>query len=406
MKVRAEQQGKSKIKLTVGVEQGELVPHFQAAYDELAPTVKLAGFRPGKAPRKMVEDALGITRLVTRGLDMAVQRAYAEAVQQEKVFPVSAPSISVTQYPSWGLSKDEIKDSLEFEAEVEVFPEVELGDYKKVKVEATKTEKTADKDVEKVLHHLQRQKSKLIDTDQPAEKGDFVEIDFEGEHKGVKLDKMSSKHFPLVIGEGSMIPGFEDNLVGLKKGEEKTFQIKFPKDYHDKELAGQDAKFTVKVLQQKKVEKPELNDEFAKLYGHDKMSELKKAIGDNLQMELDHKGEHELQEKVLDKVLPLLKVEVPETVLHREVHRLMEQFDAQLKSQGVDLDSYLKSMKKDVAAFEKEIEPQAERNVKIGFLLGQIVKEQGWQGNEAEMGERAMKHLMDTVVKKADSNKE
>ncbi|MFA5927572.1 MAG: trigger factor [Patescibacteria group bacterium] len=398
METKVSKLEKSKIKLKTTVTPAELADHFQHAYDDLAAGVKVAGFRPGKAPRKMVEEALGTSRLLSHAIDHSIQHFYVEALQKENISPIAHPNIAISKYPKFGLTPEEIEEALEFEAEVETFPAMELGDYKKIKVDAGKPEVAKDEDVDKVIEHFRKQRAKFSDLDRAAEMGDFTEIDFEGSHKGVKLDKLASKHFPMVLGEGNMIPGFEGEIVGLKKGDEKTFKIKFPKDYHAKEFAGEEVEFNVKLNELKKVEMPEVDTEFAKAFGHDKVEDLKKAIKESLQQEMDHKHEHGVEEKVIEKVLPLLKVDLPDALVDQELARMLKNFEAELSKQGLNFESYLKSVKKDVAEFEKELRPQAEKSVKVGLLLGQIIKDEGIDDNDSESGKKALTLLVKNLT--------
>jgi trigger factor len=288
---------------------------------------------------------------------------------------------------------------LEFEVEIVTYPEVKVGDYSKVKVELPKKETVQEEDVKKILENLRKQKATFKEVNREAKKGDWVEISFEGSLKGVRMDAMTSKNHPLVLGENTLIPGFEDQIVGMKKGEKKTFKIKFPKDYHAKEYAGKEAEFKVELLNLKEVNLPEIDDTFAADFGMKNVDELKKAIENNLQEELHKKYENELEGKVLDKVLPLVKADIPEEMIDKEIERMLTGYQDQLKNMGMEFEAYLNSIKKSVDDIKKDMRPTAEKNIKIGLLLGKIIEEKKWDVNDPEAGKKAIKHLIDTLTK-------
>lgn len=400
MESKVEKLKDSKVKLTIIVPAAEMLRYFRSAYNELAPSVKISGFRPGKAPRKMIESGLGISKISSLAIDSALNANYRQAVIDNKLMPLAEPKIAVDKFSEYGLELEEIKTDFKYTAEVEVFPEVELGDYSKLKVIDKGIEKVKEDDVKKILDHLRRQKATFKEIDRKAKKGDFTEISFEGFDKKVKKDALSSKHHPLVLGEGSLIPGFEDNIIGLQKGEEKEFKIRFPKDYHSKEYADREIEFKAKLENLKEVILPELDDKFAEDFGRKDMADLKKGIEQSLKDEIAHKHEHEIEGQVVEKLLPLLKAEIPETLIERETDNVIEGFKTQLKSQGLDFDAYMQSMKKDEAALRKDLRAQAEKNVRIGLMLGAVIKEQKMDEKDNEAGRKALHYLVKKLTAK------
>ena len=399
MEVKSEDLKKGKFKLTITVSPKEMVGYFNKSYEKIAPTIKLDGFRPGKAPRKLVESAAGTARILSEALDMAISENYYKAIIEKKLNPISQPKIVVNKYPGYGDSEENVKDEFEFEAEIEVLPPVVLGDYKKLKVEAKSPDKAKKEDVEKVLKHFQKQSASFNEIDRPAKKGDRIEVNFEGFLKKVRIDQMCSKNHPLVLGEGSLIPGFEEEIIGMKKGEKKEFKITFPKDYHSKEYAGKEAEFKIELVDLKEVKLPEINDDFAKKFGHKNTDDLKKAIESNLNLELEEDHKRNLEAKVIEKALTVLKAEVPETLIERESHRIFSEFTNQLSTQGMNMERYLAGMKKKEEDLLKDMRPQAEKNVKTGLLLGKIIEENNWDPNDQKNGEKAIKYLVDTLTK-------
>ena len=399
MKTQIENLKNSRVKLTVNIEPKELAKYFRSSYEKTAATVKLDGFRPGKAPYKIIESAAGYNRLLSEGIDEALRESYPLAVAENKVMPLSQPEIKVVKSPNFSIDESEILDNMEYTAEFDIMPEVIIEDYSKLKVKPPKKDEPKDSDVEKILEHLRKQKATFCDVGRAAKKGDRAEITFEGMMKKVKIDQMCSKNHPLIIGEGRLIPGFEDEIIGMKKGEEKNFKIKFPKDYHEKNYAGKEAEFKVALNELKEVVLPETNDKFAEGFGHKKMTELKSAILDNLKMEMDSKYNNDLEIAVIEKVLPLLKTDVPEILIIQETERMIETFRNQIESQGVNFDKYLDNIKKSLDDIRKDMREQAIKNVKIGLLLGKIIQDKKLDANEKDAGAKALDHLVKTVTK-------
>lgn len=398
MKVKKEDLKKGKFKLSITVEADELIGFNRAVYDELTKDVKISGFRPGKAPRKLAEESVGIARLSSEALDRAVQQQYYLALQEEKLIPVTPPKVTISKYPSWGLELDEIESELVFEAEFEVMPEVTLSDYSKVKITKKDSKKAEDDDVEKILLHLQKQKATFSDVDRGAKMGDRAELSYEGSLNKVKQDSMSAKNHPIILGEKTLIPGFEEEVVGLKKGEEKTFQITFPKDYHSKDYAGKKAEFKVKLEDLKAMDLPKPDDKFAENFGHSKISDLKTAIKKSLKDEMEAKERQELESEVIEKMLPYLKVEIPEGLIDQEVDRIVGDMAKQVENKGIQLDKYLESIKKTLPEMRKDLRPQAEKNIRIGFLLGKIIEEQKFDHQDPESGKKALDYIIKKVT--------
>lgn len=399
MEISSTKLEKSKYKLKVKVETKELLDYFKKQYEKLSPEVKIAGFRPGKAPRKLIEEAVGQGRLLSESVDFAIQNSYVEAIKQEKLVPVCAPKIAISSYPTWGLEESEIKDPLEYEAEFEVMPKVELKDYSKIKIKKREIKKVEDSDIEKVLTHLRRQKATFSEITRSAKKGDRVEISYEGSIKGVKKDAMTAKNHPLVLGDETLIPGFEDQVVGMKKGGKKKFDITFPTDYRAKDFAGKKADFEIELVDIKEMNLPELDEKFAESFGHNKIAELKEAIKKSLHTELEQKINSEIENELIEKMLPLLKVDVPESLIEQEIDRTTAGMEEQIKSRGLSFDKYLESIKKTREDFRKEIRPTAERNVRIGFLLGKIIEEQKIDHTNPQAGRLALDHLKSKLIK-------
>jgi len=399
MEKKLEKLSANKAKLTIEISPKEMIKYFDQAFEQLAQSVKVQGFRPGKAPRAMLEAQIGVTRILSDALDLAINDGYSASIREYDLSPISSPSLTISQYPDYGTDESEIKNGLIYTMEFETFPEVKIGDLSDLKVELPKKEEAKEEDLEKILLNLRKQKSNFKEVDRAAKLGDFAEISFEGSVKKVKIDSMCSKHHPLVLGENSLIPGFEDEIVGMTKGEKKEFKIKFPKDYHAKEYAGKEADFSIELLELKEVELPEVDETFAADFGQKDAEALREAIKHNLEHEIEHKYQEDLELRVIDKVLAKVEVEIPEEMVKRETDRMVEGYKQQLQKMGLTFDSYLKSTSKSEDDLRKEMSQTAEKNVKVGLMLGEIIKKEGFDPKDEASGRKAVEYLVKETTK-------
>lgn len=394
MQTKVEKRAKSNVKVKISLTSSELKKYFDQAYEKVGLTLKIDGFRPGKAPKELVEASAGQARLIQEIVDLAVTDTYPKALQENKLLPVNQPKLAVTTFPT--LKGD---SSLEYEIEFDNLPEVKLGDFSKVRVKKPKESEVKEADVDKVIEYLRKQKATFSEINRPAKNGDRIEINFSGSVKGVKKEGMDSKNHPIILGEKTMIPGFEDALVGLKKGDKKTIKLTFPKDYHAKDLAGQPADFEIEVVDLKEIILPKIDSEFAAAFGHKDVAIMRQAIKESLLREMQEKAQRDLEEEVLGKILPYVKVDLPDSLIDQEKDRLVENLRTQVESQGLGFDRYLTSIKKDQQTLRNDLQTQAEKNVKIGFLLGEVIKEQKLNPRDKESGRKAIDYLIDKVVK-------
>lgn len=377
MQVKKENISQVKIKLTVDLSEAELKPHIEKVYKEFAKTLKIPGFRPGKAPQFIVEKEVGQEKFYAEVLDHVLPEAYYQAVTKEKLITVSRPDIKVVKYaPTGGLT---------FEAGIEVLPEFELPDYKKIKVSKNEI-KVTDKDVQDELSALQDRYSEYKKVDRKIKKEDKAEINFEGTRGGAPLEGASGKNYPIIIGKGMFIPGFEENLVGLGIGEEKTFELTFPKDYHQKGLQGQKVSFKVNIISISEKVLPELNDEFAKKFGIFKnIDELEKSVEKNISEVKEMEEKRRLEEEIMTKIADKVKFELPEALVHQEIHRMLEMAESNLGQSGITLEKYLEMTKKTQEVLEEEMEPDAKKRVKYGLILSKISEVEGIKASSKDI---------------------
>ena len=399
MKIQRENLKNSQVKLKIEIGPEKLVKYFRSAYEKIAADVSVSGFRPGKAPYKIIVARVGYNKLLSEGMDRAVSESYAEALALEKIIPISQPTISVKKMPQFSLDQNDIKDDLIFEAELYIMPSVELSDYKKVSVKAPKKEETRDRDVEKILEHLLKQKATFKEINRPVKKGDRIEINFEGSISKVKKDKLCSKNFPLILGESNLVPGFEEKLIGLKKDDRIEFQLTFPNDYFDKEIASKKVDFVANIIDAKEVILPEMTDQFAKNFGQETVDKLKKAVKESLKKEIEQKFQAELEQAVIEKVLPKLKVELPNVLVENEISRMIDDMREKVESRGLKFEKYLDSLKKTQDDLKRDMRTQAEKNIRVGFLLGKIIEDQKIDQSNKEAAKLAIDYLVKTVTK-------
>ena len=401
MKIDSKKLPQSRLQYTVQLTSEEVGHHFEHALTHLASAVKLPGFRPGKAPADLVREQIDAHSLREEASTLTVREAW-QAITKEllrsnkateedgrNVVPIQDPEVELEEYDEGKAAK------IVFEFDVR--PEVKVGNWEKIRLDKTKEEAVADKEVEELINSLRQAHAKTVTKLTPAKLGDRVHVDFEGSLGGVRQDKLTSKNFPLIIGEARTIPGFDEQLIGLKKGDKKTFQLKFPKDHFDKTLAEKLVDFAAEVTEVFDVILPELNDEFAKGFGHTKAEQLKKAIREDIQNR--KKDEQFVSQKArwLAEFEELVKCDTPESLLKAEVERSREAWRAFLQERHINEGEWLKSRQLTLEQLEKDWHKAAESSVKIGLGLAEVAKT---QKRELKSNEE-FQALLDELVKKA-----
>jgi trigger factor len=401
MKAKLEKLEKSRVKFSIEVSKEEAQKSFDRVYDKLAEQIEIKGFRKGAAPKKMILEAIGAERLREEFLKDILPGTYFTAVQQEKVIPVEGPKVDVTSN-DWSakLSEGVISSNLSYTAEVDLLPEIKVSDYKKIKVKPEKSKEVSEDDVNKVVEHLRRTVATFNDITRPAKDGDRVEIDFEGKIGGAVRPELSSKNHPLILGQHTLIPEFEKALVGMKKGETKTFKSPVKKQQAGKDIGKEDAEFTVKMLDIKEVILPPVDDALATKFGQPTLLALRGAIREDLRKRNEGQSKADLERKVADELLKLADFQVPESLMHQEVHRMLDTLVKQAAAHNIPWEAYLSQIRKTEAVLHEELKPQAERTVKVGLILGEVVKKEGIDPKDEKAGRIAMDRLIEIATKK------
>lgn len=365
--------------LTVEVEADKVKDALDKAFTKVQKDVNIPGFRKGKVPRALFEQRFGVESLYQDALDIILPEAYGAAVEEAGIEPVDRPSIDIEQM--------EKGKELIFKATVTVKPEVTLGEYKGLAVEKLDTEVT-DADVEEELTTLQSRHAELvIKEDGAIEDGDVAVIDFAGFVDGEPFEGGTSENYSLEIGSGSFIPGFEEQLVGVKAGEEKDVTVTFPEEYHAEDLAGKEAIFKTKVHEIKGKELPELNDDFAKETDEqvETLDELKAAIRTRLEETKKNEAEQTVRNSAVDQAAENATIDIPEIMISNEVDRMLQEFEQRLSMQGMNLELYFQFSGQKEEDLRKQMTEDATTRVRSNLTLEAIAKAENIEVTDADV---------------------
>jgi len=386
---------KSRVALIIETSAEEFEAAVNKAYLKMRGKINVPGFRVGKAPRKIIEKMYGAEVFYEEAVNIILPDAYEAAVKEQELEVVGYPQVELESCT---------KDGVVFKCTVAVYPEVKLGQYKGL--EAPKAEvKVVAADVNARLKEMADRNSRLVSVERAVKKGDTADIDFEGFDNGVAFDGGKGENFDLEIGSGSFVPGFEDQLIGMKAGEEKDIDITFPENYTP-ELAGKPVVFHVKVNEVKEKQVPAIDDEFAKdVSEFDTLKDLKADIKKKLTAERTESAQRAFEDVLMAKVAEGIEADIPEEMVELQAERMMEQFKQQLASQGIPFDQYLKMTNTAEADFRKQAQGPAADQVKMDLAVEAIIKAEGLEASdedvESEMKSVAEKYGMDLdAVKK------
>lgn len=355
--------------LTIEVPAEEVNKALDQAFKKVVNQITVPGFRKGKVPRQIFEKRFGVEALYQDALEIIIPEAYSKAVDETGIFPVDYPEIG--DFESFEKGKD-----FTFTATVTVKPEPKLGEYKGLEVKKLSTEVT-DEEVEEQIQNLLNRKAEYeIKEDEPIVEGDIAVIDFEGFLGDEAFEGGEGEDYPLEIGSGQFIPGFEEQLVGLKAGESKDIQVTFPEEYHAEELAGKDTTFKVTVKEVKTKVLPELNDEFAKEADPEveSVEELRNKIKEQLAEQKKNEAESTLHDELVEKAAENAEMEIPEAMIHNEIHRMIDEFAQRLQMQGISLDLYYQFSGQTEEDLHEQFREDAETRVRISLTLEAIAK--------------------------------
>ena len=394
MSLQVEKLENNTAKLTIEVPAEEFDKAIQAAYQKNKNKFNVPGFRKGKVPYAMVEKMYGAGVFYEEAANELIPDAYANAAAESELEIVARPEINVTQI--------EKGKSFIFEAEVTLKPEIKLGKYKGVKVEAMDTTVT-DEDVAAELDKVKEQNARLVAADDKAvEDGDQTTIDFEGFVDGVAFEGGKGEDYPLTIGSHSFIDTFEEQLIGKKVGEEVEVNVTFPEQYQAKELAGKPAMFKVTIKEIKVKEYPELDDDFAQdVSEFDTLDEYKADIKKNLEEKKAQEAEADKESKVIEAIVNDSEMDIPEKMIEAQCQRMVEEFAQNIAMQGISFDQYMQFTGTTVDQLTEQVKPQAEARVQSSLVLEAIVKAEKIEASDEEFDEE-IKRMAERYQMEAD----
>ena len=379
-----EKQEHSVVALTIEITKAEFEAAKDKAFKKTGKNITVPGFRKGKAPRKMIEKLYGEGVFFEEAFNIIYPDAMEMAVEKSGIKPVGRADVDLGDPAEEG--------GLTIIAKVPVEPEVELGEYKGIEVEK-ETVKVLQADVKAELNRMAQRNARTETVERKAKKNDTVDIDFEGFVDGVPFEGGKAEHHELTLGSGAFIPGFEDQLIGCKAGDEKDVVVTFPEEYHAKELAGKEATFKCKVHNVEETILPEIDDEFAKDVSDtcETLDDLKKEITERLKAERQEAADNAFEEKVLDAVIDGMKADIPAAMIDAQVDTIVQDFGYRLQMQGMGLEQYLKMTGTEMGAFRAMFKDQAERQVKTRLALQKVVELEGITVSDTELEEEYAK---------------
>ncbi|GFN36522.1 trigger factor [Tepidimicrobium xylanilyticum] len=379
-----EKKENNKAFFNIEIDQNEFEKAIQKAYLKNRNRFNIPGFRRGKAPRKIIELNYGEGVFYEEALNILLPEVYDKAVEDLELEPVDTPEVDIEQ-----LEKGK---PVIVKVEVTIKPEVKLGEYKSIEVEKVEYNVT-DEDVEKELKAIQEMNGRIIDAgDRETKERDILTIDFEGYIDGEKFEGGTAEKQVLEIGSNRFIPGFEEQLIGRKKGDEVEVKVTFPEDYFEESLQGKEALFKVVIHEVKEKELPALDDEFAKdVSEFETLEEFKNSIRERLEKEAEEKEKRELENKIIEKVVDSAEVDIPEVMISRQIEREISEFDYRLRLQGLDINRYLELTNTGIDALKEEMTPVAKRRIKTDLVLEAIAKKESLEVTEEDLDEELEK---------------
>ncbi len=398
MSLQVEKMEKNMAKLTIEVSAEDVEKAMQSAYQKAKGRISIPGFRKGKAPRKMIEQMYGKGVFLEDAVNALIPEHYSKALGECELDIVSQPKIDLVQ--------TEPGKALIFTAEVAVKPEVTLGEYKGVEVPKSEIEVT-DEEVDAEVKKEQEKNSRTINVeDRAAQLNDIVTIDFEGSVDGVPFDGGQATEYPLTLGSNTFIPGFEDQLVGAKVGDDVDVKVTFPEEYQAKELAGKEAIFKCAVKKIEAKELPELDDDFAKdVSEFDTLAEYKEHVKTNLVEKKENEAKHAKEDAAVDKIIENAQMDIPEAMLETQCRQMLDDFSRRMQSQGLSMDQYFQFTGMTAEKMMEDMKPQALKRIQTRLVLEKVAEVENIQPTEEEVNEEISK-MAEAYKMEADKLKE
>ncbi|MFC1598092.1 trigger factor [Patescibacteria group bacterium] len=391
MKVTKKELPKSQVELTIELSVDEVKPHVEAAAKEIAKQVEIKGFRKGKVPYDVLAKNVGEQSIYEEAFNAMVEATYPKAVEQEKLEVIGKVQIDVDKMAPG--------NPVVYRATVPLMPKMTLGDYKSLKSKK-KVEPVDEKKFESTLEDLRRMRAKEKLVDRAAKNEDKVIVDFDVKVAGVSIEGGQGSEQGMVLGGNQFIPGFEENIVGMKKDEEKDFDVKFPDDYHKKDLGGKKATVHVKLHNVYEIELPEVTDEVAKEMNFDTAEHLKKELRANLEREAEQRAHEHFEAEVLEEIMASSEFdELPDQIIDDEAQKMLSEIKHEVMQQGLKFEDYLQHMNKKEEELLKDFREKAEKRIKAALIMREVAVAEDIKVERAEIDKELeeMKKLYEQV---------
>lgn len=383
---------KSQIEFELEISTEEVSAFFEQAAAEISKHIDIKGFRQGKAPKDVLEKNVGKQLIFEEAGKFAIEKKYHDFIHKNNIFAIDHPKIEVKKLAEGNPVLATVV--------VSVYPEVKISDYKKIANEENKKRPASAesfgeaRELDEALAYIQNSRAKEVAVLREAKEGDLAEVDFEARLGGVKIEGGESKNHPVKIGEKKFIPGFEDQIKEMKVGEEKDFTLLVPENYFQKNLAGKNLDFHVKLNNLFEVSLPELNDDFAKSVGNfDSLDALKKNIEDGIKKEKEENEKESFRNGLIEKIASESEIDLPDIMVERELDKMVAEFEGNISQHGVDFNSYLANIKKTEESLRADFRNQAEKRLKAALVLAEVIKKENIQIEESELTEKANEML-------------
>lgn len=386
MKIDKKLLEKSQVELTIELTVEEFKLYLDQAVKKISENTKIEGFRPGNAPYDILKQKVGEGTIYESALELGAGKILKDVYEKEDITPVGHPKFEIVKLVP--------NNPIVFKATIPVLPAItELADYEKIEVQK-KEVKIDEKEVEKVLVDLQRMQMTEEEVDKPVEKEDKVVIDMNILIDNVPMEGGDAKDYGVFLSEDHYIPGFNEKLLGIKKGETREFKLSFPKDHYQKNYAGKEADFKVVCKTIFKLALPELNDSFAEKMGQKTIDNLKDLIRKNIQSEAEAKENQRQEIEMLDKLVEKSKFEdIPEVLINNELERMIQEFKVGIMRQGIPFEDYLKKINKSLVQLKLDFSPQAVKRIKVSLAIREVAKKEDIKISEEEVAEQIEKEM-------------
>ena len=377
MKVTKKELPKNQVELTIEIEEKEYQKFIEKTAEVMAKESKIPGFRPGKAPYEIVKQKFGENAILQNAMDDILTHFYFEAVIQEKLEPISHPKVDIEKLAP--------QNPIIFKATINILPEIKLADLDKIEIKKKKA-KIENSEIEKAIETMRDFEAKETISDKPAKIGDKVEVDFVVKMGDVVIEGGTEKNYPLILGKGQMIPGFEEQIVGHKKGDEFKFKLSFPKEYHNKGIAGKEADFELKLNSVFERELPEVNDEWAKRLQAKDLKDLKEKIKENYQVEEEAKIQKETEMEMLNKIIENSEIgEFSDEIVAQEAEKMIEELKHEIGHRGIEFSDYITKLGKKIEEIQKEFMPQAKKRLESSLVIRKVIDDQKFEIKDDEL---------------------